>query len=193
MRAFCKPVGSAFAGSNPAPTIFPSVEVPVLADQRVEVCLHRSWIAAVVAQADVAVRTHSQHRHPPTTSELSGYRFIDPSNPRTARKRAEADDRITAAPLELHDQVADPARVPLRAAEDEQRVAPEVGELVQRPRIAARGVRRAAYAAAAGPAPGPDRRRRPPPATSDTSGRAPRRLPPRGARADVLMHTPRQL
>jgi hypothetical protein len=106
--------------------------VRLWSDQRVEVRLHRTWIAAVVTQADVAVRTHPQHRHA-HDSELSRHRFIDPPNLRTVRTRAEADDRIdchAGAPLELRDQVADPARLRLRTAEDNQSVAPMVGELV---------------------------------------------------------------
>lgn len=35
------------------------------------------WIAAVVTQADVAVRTDTQHRHA-DDPDLNGYRFIDP-------------------------------------------------------------------------------------------------------------------
>jgi hypothetical protein len=93
---------------------------------------------AVVRQADVAVRTHPQHRHA-DDPELSGYRFIDPPNRQAAWTRAEADDRIdrrARAPFELCDQLADLARVRMRTAEDDQRVAPTVGELVKRARIA---------------------------------------------------------
>jgi hypothetical protein len=58
-----------------------------LRDQRLEVRRHRRRIAGVVPQADVAVRTHSQHRHA-DDSELSGHRFIDPAHLRAARARA---------------------------------------------------------------------------------------------------------
>lgn len=110
-------------------------------DEPLEIATDCASAPVIAAEADVSVWADREYRHS-DDAELSGCRFRHPADLRAIGACAEPVDLCDErAPLsgELRDQVANPARFGLGAAEDEQRMTRIVGEFMKGAGITVRG------------------------------------------------------